>query len=825
MSHILSALDTPSFSSHLSSIKTLNRTNFEEWNETLLVVLAIFCMMIMRLSMNKTIKNYLAAVSKKFVVFNKAEKGNYMRLLTTPLAFVCFESNLVDIPLNSWWVDTGASIHVTNSLHGFKSKRRPYDGEVAVYMGNEEKALVEFIGVVNLPLASGGVLVLDDVVYVPSLRRSLISVSKLDSSGFGFHFGNKRFVLYSGSREIASSALCDGLYKLDLDPNYPSSHNVFATIGSKRVNDEFSSMLWHRRLGHISRERMERLTRNGILDSLNFSDFQTCVDCVKGKLTRARKKGATRSEGLLEIIHTNICGPFTPSTLAEIELKQEKKIKIVRSDRGGEFYGRYGEARQIPGPFAKFLQELRPYDPSLKKLDPRSVSGYFVGYANKSKGYRFYCPSYSMRIVESKRAVFLEGDSVNEVVQPSRFAFEEERVAILVPPSLESAVSLPLTKYVDEAIPIVIEAQPIDDALLRRSQRSRKPAISDDYMVYLQEHEFDIGVVDDPSSYSQAIQSSQSTKWIDAMVDELKSMDNNNVWDLVDLPNGCRPIGCKWVFKTKKDSTGKIERYKARLVAKGFSQKEGVNYKETFSLVSSKNSFRIVMALVAHFDFELHQMDVKKTFLNGDLIEDVYMLQPDGFQVSGNEHMVCKRKKSIYGLKQASRQWRSDLFEVVGYADADYAGYADDLKSTSGYVFMLARGAISWKSVKQTLTASSTVQAEYVACYEATLQAVWLRNFISRLEIVDSISKPLTIYNDNSTAVCFSKNNKRSSGLKHMHIKYLVVREKILELQTSIIHIAIEEMIADPLTKGLPPKVFKEHVTHMGFVESFDIFG
>jgi hypothetical protein len=138
---------------------------------------------------------------------------------------------------------------------------------------------------------------------------------------------------------------------------------------------------------------------------------------------------------------------------------------------------------------------------------------------------------------------------------------------------------------------------------------------------------------------------------------------------------------------------------------------------------------------------------------------------------------------------------------------------------------MLAGGAISWKSVKQTLTASSTMQAEYVACYEATLQVVWLRNFISRLEIVDSISKPLTIYNDNSAAVCFSKNNKRSSGSKHMHIKYLVVREKILELQTSIIHIATEEMIADPLTKGLPPKVFKKHVTHMGLVESFDVFG
>ena len=88
---------------------------------------------------------------------------------------------------------------------------------------------------------------------------------------------------------------------------------------------------------------------------------------------------------------------------------------------------------------------------------------------------------------------------------------------------------------------------------------------------------------------------------------------------------GCKPIGCKWVFKTKRDSRGQVERYKARLVAKGFNQREGVNYNETFSPVSTKDSFRIIMALVAHFDLELHQMDVKTAFLNGNLFEDVYM--------------------------------------------------------------------------------------------------------------------------------------------------------------------------------------------------------
>ena len=141
------------------------------------------------------------------------------------------------------------------------------------------------------------------------------------------------------------------------------------------------------------------------------------------------------------------------------------------------------------------------------------------------------------------------------------------------------------------------------------------------------------------------------------MKDELKSMDHNEVWDVIELPEGCKRVGCKWVFKTKRDSNGNVERYKARLVAKGLTQKDGVDYKETFSPVSKKDSFRIIMAMVAHYDLELHKMDVKTTFLNGNLDEEVYMDQPEGFSVEGKEHMVCKLKKSIYGLKQASRQW------------------------------------------------------------------------------------------------------------------------------------------------------------------------
>jgi len=149
------------------------------------------------------------------------------------------------------------------------------------------------------------------------------------------------------------------------------------------------------------------------------------------------------------------------------------------------------------------------------------------------------------------------------------------------------------------------------------------------------------------------------------MKDEMKSMQDNDVWDLVKLPKSVKPIGCKWIFKTKRDSKGNVKRYKARLVAKGFSQKKGIDYKETFSPVSSKDSFRTIMTLVAHYDLELHQMDVKTAFLNGDIEETIYMMQPENFVLGDSKSMVCKLNKFIYGLKQVSRQWYYKFHQVI----------------------------------------------------------------------------------------------------------------------------------------------------------------
>jgi hypothetical protein len=122
----------------------------------------------------------------------------------------------------------------------------------------------------------------------------------------------------------------------------------------------------------------------------------------------------------------------------------------------------------------------------------------------------------------------------------------------------------------------------------RRSQCERRPAISNDYMVYMYEDTNDIGIQTDPSSFKEAMKSRHSSEWLDAMKDEMKSMSTNDVWDLVEIPKGAKMVGCKWVYKTKQDSKGNIERFKARLVAKGFTQREGINYTKTFLLCLAK---------------------------------------------------------------------------------------------------------------------------------------------------------------------------------------------------------------------------------------------
>ena len=142
-------------------------------------------------------------------------------------------------------------------------------------------------------------------------------------------------------------------------------------------------------------------------------------------------------------------------------------------------------------------------------------------------------------------------------------------------------------------------------------------------------------------------------------------MYNNQVWTLVDPPEGVKPIGCKWVFKKKINMDGNVQTYKARLVAKGFKQIHDIDYDETFSHVVMVKSIRIFLAITAYHDYEIWQMDVNTVFLNVSLEEDVYMTQPEGFVSPRDARKICKLCRSIYGLKQASRRWNIHFDQTV----------------------------------------------------------------------------------------------------------------------------------------------------------------
>ena len=157
-----------------------------------------------------------------------------------------------------------------------------------------------------------------------------------------------------------------------------------------------------------------------------------------------------------------------------------------------------------------------------------------------------------------------------------------------------------------------------------------------------------------PTSYQKAINSLDSEKWLEAMKSEIQSMYDNHVWTLIDPTDGLKTIGCKWVFKKKTDMDGNVHTYKVRLVVKDFRQTHGIDYNETFSPIAILKSIRILLAVTAYYDYEIWQMDVKTTFLNGNLLEDVYMTQPEGFVNPKNSEKLCKLQRSIYGLKQAS---------------------------------------------------------------------------------------------------------------------------------------------------------------------------
>ncbi|KAH9680958.1 retrovirus-related pol polyprotein from transposon RE1 [Citrus sinensis] len=181
-----------------------------------------------------------------------------------------------------------------------------------------------------------------------------------------------------------------------------------------------------------------------------------------------------------------------------------------------------------------------------------------------------------------------------------------------------------------------------------------------------------LSVLSIPNSVQEAL---KDPKWKEAMNEEMNSLQKNSTWEVVDLPEGKKPVGCRWVFTIKYKADGIVERFKARLVAKGYTQTYRVDYMETFAPVAKINTVRVLLSLAVNLDWPLHQFDVKNAFLHGDLQEEVYMELPPGckMQAEGSKQ-VCKLRKSLYGLKQSPRAWFgrfTSSMKVFGYQQSN----------------------------------------------------------------------------------------------------------------------------------------------------------
>jgi hypothetical protein len=595
----------------------------------------------------------------------------------------------------------------------------------------------------------------------------------------------------------------------------------------------------------------------------------------------------------------------------------------------------------------------------------------FIGYAKNNAAYRFLVLKSDVlewnTIVETKNAEFFEN------IYPLKLLPEESSKQ-----------------------PLEINFKD-DNEDLRRSKRQRKAiSFGSDFYTYLVDNE--------PKNFYEAISSSDSKFWKEAIKTEIDSIEKNKTWILVDLPQGSKPNGCKWIFKRKYNPDGSIDKYKVRLVAKGFSQKENIDYFDTFAPVTRISSIRILIALASIYKLVIHQMDVKTAFLNGDLEEEIYMAQPEGCVAPGQEKKVCKLLKSLYGLKQAPKQWHEKFNEVLfsdgfssievdkcvyikslngehviiclyvddmlifgtcvdiviktksflsskfdmkdmgeasvilgvriirkgdsiilsqehyvekllkkfghydsnpmgtpydsnfkliknkgdpvnqkqyaqligsllhlmnysrpdiayavgrlsrythnpsqdhwealarlmkylrgtmnfgivysgfpavleGYSDANWISDSEETKSTSGYVFTLGGGAITWRSSKQTIIARSTMESEFVALELTGSEAEWLRNFLANIPLGIKPTPSVSIHCDSQSAIAVAKNSSYNGKNRHVQLRHKVVKQLQKCGTISIDYVMSEVNLADPLTKPLGKKLICETSRRMG---------
>ena len=661
--------------------------------------------------------------------------------------------------IGSWVVDSGATCHMCCDENMFVDLTQLDTPQVTLGDGSSLEGPAEGTVILDTVLPSGRTRKcrIENVLYVPKLSYSLLSVSKVSEAGKITKFNRIGCeILNKEKKVIATATRVGNLYYLE-----------YCRKGQNlNVAKNNNEMLWHRGYGHISEQNLKSLANSELVEHFRYNSTKNigfCESCIGGKQHRTPFGASERQTcDLLELVHSDVCGKISESSIGGaqyfltftddksryswvymlktkdqvfeyflewkslVEKATKKKVVTLRTDNGGEYtstqFEEYLKAEgirheltvpktpqqngiaerlnrtlvemarsmlldaKLPKKFwaeavstAVYLKNRSPSKPLSKtpyevwngrkpkvnhlrvfgsdayahvprdergKFDSKTCKCIMVGYGMITKGYRLYDPT-DKKIVHSRDVQFNE--QVKECGQSPQDVSDQDYQLIA-----EFSETSDIESNSDATQPMADELP--DPEMPRRSTRPRKQP---DF--YGLEHSNVSEIACSPTSYQEATAGPNKEHWKAAMQTEMMSLKENDVWDLVKLPADKKVVGSKWVYKVKTGTDGSVQRYKARLVAQGFTQKYGTDFDETFCPVVRQESLRLLMALSVQHGLTLHQFDVTTAFLNGTLDEEVYMQQPQGFTCQGKEELVCKLKKSIYGLKQSPRCWNSTL--------------------------------------------------------------------------------------------------------------------------------------------------------------------
>lgn len=710
----------------------------------------------------------------------KTEDGAQTNPLDVNVALISVSNEVYKLEANStdWWIDNGATRHVTNHPEYF-ADYRPFKTSHSIMAAGKEtlKALgegtIEVLSKLDDKIQK---LTLTNVWYVPKISKNLFSVLAAQDTKANSKFES---TVTSCSLEVDGKRVLCGvreekgtLYKALIDPITPQ-HEVEINVAE---GESSLLQLYHERWGHQDKQHVRKMLerQQGVKVKLQ---REICEPCIFGKAHRLPFGTREKTEKPGELISGDVCGPFSESFNKKRYLvvfkdsftkfrygyivKEKSEVKTVLkhmiehaksqghslkeflSDNGGEFDNEevrktlheQGITQRLTAPYtpeqnggterenrtivemartfkysnsdvelpAAIWAELvstavyilnrtgkssvegtSPYELWMKKkprvshlrivgstcyihvpaqkrrkMDVKAVKGYLVGYDGDER-YRVYLPDQH-KVVISRDVIFNETprDCRKRVPAPLRDVEpenkEEEELEEPSPAQDEEEKNEELNEEESEMVP-ESEAEEESHQESERSLRDRltlkKPTRFWDYIMTAEEFLSEIEV---PETFENALGSKQSAEWRNAMDREMASLRENHTWEKQALPDGAKAIPCKWVFRVKTNPDGTVDKFKARLVIKGYSQRQGVDYNQTFSPVARMSTVRSVLSIVASEKMNLAQFDVSTAFLYGKLEERIFMRQPEGYE-DGTD-AVCELKKSLYGLKQAPRCW------------------------------------------------------------------------------------------------------------------------------------------------------------------------